>query len=143
MEWLRSECATSVDIGPSNAQPPSATTAARTSTALRHTPGGWVERRLTRPDGIAMQGRSASIGERVVIRPRLSGQGEERLQQDVGAALDGGGIAGLVHAVALAAPGGDEEHAGLRDQRQVLGVVAGRRVERLPAEAELLAGRLH
>ena len=38
------------------------TTAASTSTARRHTQSGWVGRRLTRPDGIAVLGASTLAG---------------------------------------------------------------------------------
>src|SRR2546423_6221319 len=141
MERLRSERATSVDMGPSNAQPLARTAAATTSAARRHSPSGWVGRRFTRRDGSAWPGRPQDGGRpfemgaprwppnppKTFGPPRQSrggplfssaGECKQRVQEDVGAALDGGGGAGLVHAVALAALRGDEEHAGVGDERQ-------------------------
>src|SRR5439155_17885038 len=109
MERLRSERATSVDIGPSNAQPLARTAAATTSAARRHSPSGWVGRRFTRRDGSAWPGRPQDGGRllkmggpemapqtpRTFGPPRQSRGGplstsecKERVQEDVGAALD-------------------------------------------------------
>src|SRR6266508_3931557 len=73
------------------------------------------------------------------MRRQLAGEPQQGVQERVGAALDGPPVARLVWPVAAPALGGNEEHARVRHQCQVLGVVA--RAGGHPLDLELEAGR--
>src|SRR6266850_5441720 len=93
MERLRSERGTSVDIGPSNAQPPTSTAAATTSTAHGHTQSGWVGWRLTRRDGSAWARRAQAptTGPSLdhVVRSQEHRRGQREAESPGGLEVDG------------------------------------------------------
>src|SRR5215470_9762119 len=69
-------------MGPSNAHPPMATTAAMTRTPRRHPASGWVDGRLTRADGIAGCRPSASTGAPTSLDDLVGSQEHRRRQRE-------------------------------------------------------------
>src|SRR3970040_202571 len=100
MSRATSERGIKVLIGASHAQPPRRSASAAEAGRTKGRP---LVCEFTRLRTYRTRGASASVR-------RLLREGEERAEQDVGAALDRGGIAHLVHAVAAPALRRDEDH---------------------------------
>src|SRR5207245_10184010 len=103
---------------PAQARAPPPRGAATTTAARGHTLPRPSVRGFTRPDGNAPAPRPQAPRRRRNVAgtgapSNLSGQRQERVEQDAGAALDGLGVAGLVHAVALAAARGAAQPPGV------------------------------
>src|SRR5258705_6253517 len=108
IERAKSEAGTTVDIGPPQAQPPASRTTAASAPRTTSVPLGTG---FTPTDSTAPP-RPPQPGRRRGARA-LRGEAQQRVQQHVGAALDGVPVAHLVDAVAPAAAGRDEDHDGV------------------------------
>src|SRR5574341_501849 len=131
MSRAKSERPATVLIGASQAQPPSRSASAADAGRTKGRP---LVCEFTSFRKYRTEPTSAS-GE--LLRER-----EQRVQEDVGAALDRRRVARLVHAVALPALRRDEDHPGVRDRREVLRVVPRRGVEARGGQAERVARAL-
>src|SRR6267143_2014458 len=117
MARAKSEAGWTVEPGTSHAQPPRSRTDARSAA---RTMSGPLVTGFTPVDVSAASGRSQPQTPRAGLA--LRGETQQRMQQHVGAALDGVPIAHLVDTVAAAAARGDEDHPRVGDAGEVLGV---------------------